>query len=180
MTQEEFAKFTGLSRPTVCFYLNGERIPDAETLKQICERCQVSADWLLGLSSIKSPGENIREAAAYTGLSEDAVIAFHMQSKDPDGITETLDNFFKTKLFHRFAWLLHKATDIGSDTVVNKNNGSIPAEYFNYFEAAGFVVLDENEMKEHYRIQTAEVLYRVMDEIGIQKEYKTKSEEGKR
>ena len=53
----EFAAFLGLSRPTVNFYLNGDRIPDILALRQIAERCSVSADWLLGLSDIKAfPG----------------------------------------------------------------------------------------------------------------------------
>lgn len=54
----EFAKILGISRQTLGFYLNGNRIPDCETLAQICKRCSRSADWLLGLSddpNIESP-----------------------------------------------------------------------------------------------------------------------------
>jgi len=49
-TQAEFSKFIGISRPTVGFYENGSRLPDALKLKQIAEKCCVSADWLLGLT----------------------------------------------------------------------------------------------------------------------------------
>ena len=49
MSTTEFADKLGLSRQTVGFYLNGERIPDSETLIKICKSCQVSADWLLGI-----------------------------------------------------------------------------------------------------------------------------------
>ena len=49
-SQAEFADFLEISRPTVGFYENGERIPDASTLARICEKCEVSADWLLGLT----------------------------------------------------------------------------------------------------------------------------------
>lgn len=45
----EFARVLGMSRQTVGFYLNGDRIPNALRLKQIAQRCQVSTDWLLGL-----------------------------------------------------------------------------------------------------------------------------------
>ena len=48
----EFARFLGLSRQTVWFYLNGDRIPNALRLKSIAEKCNVSADWLLGLTEV--------------------------------------------------------------------------------------------------------------------------------
>ena len=41
-TQAEFAQFLGISRATVGFYENGERIPDALVLRQIAERCGVA------------------------------------------------------------------------------------------------------------------------------------------
>lgn len=55
MSTTDFAKKVGLSRQTMGFYLNGDRIPDSATLLQICQKCNVSADWLLGLSDDPSP-----------------------------------------------------------------------------------------------------------------------------
>ena len=63
-TNTEFAAHLGISRQTVGFYLNGDRIPDALVLRQIAERCSVSADWLLGLSDIKGIYENEQTAAS--------------------------------------------------------------------------------------------------------------------
>lgn len=68
-TQSEFAEFLGISRPTVGFYESGERIPDAITLGRIARICNVSADWLLGLSDVKSVDRNIQVAAATLGIS---------------------------------------------------------------------------------------------------------------
>ena len=45
----EFAEFLGISRQTVGFYWNGDRVPDAITIIKIAKKCEVSADWLLGL-----------------------------------------------------------------------------------------------------------------------------------
>ena len=53
MTQKAFAEFLGIARPTVGFYENGERIPDAQILAQIADRCGVSSDWLLGRSNYR-------------------------------------------------------------------------------------------------------------------------------
>lgn len=69
----DFAQKIGLSRQTVGFYLNGDRIPDCETLVQICQKCNVSANWLLGLSGPKNPNPEIAEIMHHTGLSEDSI-----------------------------------------------------------------------------------------------------------
>ena len=53
----DFAKFLDMSRQTVGFYLNGDRVPDALNLIRIAEKCSVSADWLLGLSDFRSKEE---------------------------------------------------------------------------------------------------------------------------
>lgn len=50
----EFAEFLGLSRQTVGFYCNGDRLPDAITLLQIAVKCNVSTDYLLGISDFQS------------------------------------------------------------------------------------------------------------------------------
>ena len=72
MSNTEFADFLGLSRQTVGFYCNGERIPDALVLKHIAEKCNVSADWLLGLSEIRSTDIDVQRICKKTGLSEKA------------------------------------------------------------------------------------------------------------
>lgn len=74
MNQEDFAKFLGFSRPTVTLYESGKRIPDALALKTIAEKCGVSADWLLGLSDVRSPKPDVQLVCSTTGLSEDAII----------------------------------------------------------------------------------------------------------
>lgn len=48
-TIREFAKFLQIAPATVGFYAAGERVPNALGIKNIAERCGVSADWLLGL-----------------------------------------------------------------------------------------------------------------------------------
>ncbi len=69
MSSTEFAKKVGLSRQTVGFYLNGDRIPDSESLLQICEKCEVSADWLLGLTK-DTATQTTEEAKEMTATAE--------------------------------------------------------------------------------------------------------------
>lgn len=86
MSATDFAKKIGLSRQTVGFYLNGDRIPDSETLIQICQTCHVSADWLLGLSPEKTLDSSAQSASRYTGLSGGAVEFLH---NCPDPLTRS-------------------------------------------------------------------------------------------
>lgn len=96
MTTTEFAKKIGLTRQTMGYYLNGDRIPDSLTLAQICEQCNVSANWLLGLSDTKSPDTNVAAVVQYTGLTEDNVNFLHNPSAF--GRNEPL-NMYRKALF---------------------------------------------------------------------------------
>ena len=48
MTITEFARFLGLKQPSVHFYMTGQRKISVEFLYSVCNKCKVSADWLLG------------------------------------------------------------------------------------------------------------------------------------
>ena len=54
LTQTEFAKYVGISTSSVGLYETGERIPDAETLYKISSKCNISTDYLLGISEYKN------------------------------------------------------------------------------------------------------------------------------
>lgn len=70
MTTTDFAKKLGMSRATVGFYEAGDRIPDALGIVKIAKTCNVSADWLLGLSKERDPQKT---AVDELGLSHTAV-----------------------------------------------------------------------------------------------------------
>lgn len=73
MTLQEFADKLGMSRATVGFYAVGKRIPDALGVKTIAEKCNVSADWLLGLSETKEICGDVNLVCNYTQLNADAI-----------------------------------------------------------------------------------------------------------
>lgn len=88
-----FASLIGTSRQSLGYYLNGERLPDAQMIGQICERCKVSADWLLGLSDVKQISPDIQAINAYIGLSEAAIEALRTRKEeDPTGDSMTALN----------------------------------------------------------------------------------------
>ena len=71
MTQDAFAEFLGISRPTVGFYEKGSRIPDAEVLCNIAKKCNITSDWLIGLTDQYDADAALVERT--TGLSFDAI-----------------------------------------------------------------------------------------------------------
>lgn len=81
MSNTEFADFLGMSRQTVGFYINGQRIPDILGLYQISEKCNVSADWLVGLTNVKDVNLDVKSICEKTGLSEQATQILLMSRK---------------------------------------------------------------------------------------------------
>ena len=80
-SQEAFANFVGVSRSTLAQYYNNSVLPKADSIFKICSACHVSADWLLGLSGVKSPDIELQAVCKYLGLSEDAVAFLRMMNE---------------------------------------------------------------------------------------------------
>jgi len=77
MSIAAFAKTLGMSSPTIGFYENGNRLPNASDLLRIATIYGVSADWLLGLSEVKAPDATVQSVCAYTGLTEESIDILH-------------------------------------------------------------------------------------------------------
>lgn len=73
INQKECAEQLGISRGSISFYENGERLPDIESIYAMSNFFDVSADYLIGLSNIKSPNFDIQFVCKFTGLSEAAL-----------------------------------------------------------------------------------------------------------
>lgn len=85
MSTREFSEKLGMANATVGYYATGERIPDALGVARIAEVCGVSADWLLGLSSVKERDADLQAICSTTGLSPEAVSLLSSAGKDSYG-----------------------------------------------------------------------------------------------
>ena len=91
LPQTEFAKKIGVSTPTVGFYENGNRVPDALTLKRIADVFEVSVDYLLGRADCKTAdNEEIRKSI---GLSDKSISRLRLLKERKPIIVEDLDPF---------------------------------------------------------------------------------------
>ena len=73
-TQEEVAQKINTSRQNVGNWLKGKSRPDIYALAEISKGFNVSTDYLLGLTDIKSTDIKIKDICEYTGLDENTVI----------------------------------------------------------------------------------------------------------
>ena len=138
----EFAEKIGLSRKNLGFYLNGDRIPDALTLRQICEKCSVSADWLLGLSLEQNPDSSIQGVCSYTGLSGQSV------TKIPDllpGLRDIADELISHPSFYEMLHSVSKAWLLYTEYAENEQRIEQIVE-----QADGEVVAAQEYLREHF------------------------------
>lgn len=63
MTQRDFAGFIGCTAATLSAYENGAKSPSLEIVKSIAQKCNVSIDWLCGLSEKTNDEDNIKTYA---------------------------------------------------------------------------------------------------------------------
>ena len=109
----------GLSRQAVSLYTDGSTLPNAEKLGLIADYFQVSTDWLLGRTEVRSPDAEKQAVCNYLTLSEGAVDALRL--KDDGGELDGARHFFFDLLLNdpRFSEFVDKAYQLG------KNNYSL-------------------------------------------------------
>ncbi len=81
-TQDQLAKAVGITRQSLSRYETNERTPNIELIYNIAKHYEVSADYLLGLSDVKSLDNRVQAACEVTGLSEYAIKKFQVFKND--------------------------------------------------------------------------------------------------
>lgn len=143
LTIEDFSKLCKVSRSAMKNYLDG-RLPQSDQLISICRACDVSADWLLGLSDVSNPSAELKGVCEYTGLTETAVtkITNHRFSNHWDKILSHMivSDGFETLM-----------TDYGTflDSAERLSTANLEEPEFELNEE-GRVVLSRNEATHHF------------------------------
>jgi transcriptional regulator with XRE-family HTH domain len=114
-TQVAFAARLDIARPTVAQYENGSRIPDAEMLKKIAEKCGVSANWLLGLSDFLTENERKKANDLYDRLME--LMPFEFDENDIERVYRCLSTIicgFKDAMcdYYSYTWYENAAQQV--------------------------------------------------------------------
>jgi transcriptional regulator with XRE-family HTH domain len=107
-TQQEVAQALGKTRQAVSYYMDGSSSPDWETLSKLAQYFGVSADWLVGLSEVKSQDADVQMVCQYTGLSEEAIAVLHKISS-PTNFSCIISAMLTC---NNFEWMLLNIIDI--------------------------------------------------------------------
>lgn len=90
ISQKEVAEKLSCTRELMSYYENGLRTIKAITLIKFANVLNVSSDYLLGLSNVKSTDTNIKSICDYTGLSETAINKLHNSTQANKALCEEI------------------------------------------------------------------------------------------
>lgn len=112
-TQQQLADALGKTRQSVSYYCDGSSSPDWEALANIAKYFSVSADWLLGLSDVRSVNTDVKAVCKFTGLSEAAVTSIRRETQQED-TQRALDSIigYDAESFHLFIENVNKGLSI--------------------------------------------------------------------
>lgn len=128
MSTTDFADKVDVSRQTMGFYLNGERIPDSLILARICKACNVTADWLLGLTNDPKPKPC---AVDELGITSDAINAITDYTQEQrDGLSYLLES----KMFGLLCGEITRYVNIPNSDKFEFPNDESHIRYFEFEE----------------------------------------------
>ena len=89
VSQEALSKVLGVSKSTIGLWENGDTLPDAKAVFDLADYYEVSTDYLVRKTEIKSTEMSLKSVCNYTGLSEKAIrqlylLYHHPQCKTPE------------------------------------------------------------------------------------------------
>lgn len=167
----DFAKEVGISRQTVSFYLNGDRIPDAETLAQICSSSGVSADWLLGLTGTRSRESGIQAACDYTGISEESAEYLHDRKDPADACSADLTDpaILSAILAHANACDMMGCIRYAAALRARHDGQPQDLEAYRAAKEAGYIPLLADESAAYYEMRAADLFRQIVSAVAAEK-----------
>lgn len=125
--QSDVAKLLGVSVQSYSAY-EGVREPKFDFVCKLAQHYNVSADYLLGLTDIKTVDTNIKAICDYTGLSENTISELRKRiAEDPDD-SEPIMQLFIDILVNSVEWFLIEMNIMSLLDYKNETN-SIGSEY---------------------------------------------------
>ena len=99
MSQSALAEALEISRGSISFYENGERVPDILVLCKVSNFFNVSTDYLLGKTESATTDTDLRSVCDYTGLSQASVEALCDMSYFAEDIKNTVNALLEDEYY---------------------------------------------------------------------------------
>lgn len=106
------AKDLGLTRQTISNFVNGRYKPDGDNIEKLADYFNVSTDYILGRTDVKSPDTTIQGVCELLGLSEEALNVIVKLSKRGAGILNDFIVKNLTMIYNDISTLYHQSADI--------------------------------------------------------------------
>lgn len=98
LTNDKFAQCCGVSGSAMQNYLNGSRSFPSGKIVDVCKKFSVSAQWLFGLSDVRTTSEDMQTAIQTLGITEKATLKLAApEYGNPWG--KTLSTMIESKYF---------------------------------------------------------------------------------
>lgn len=81
--RQQLADDLGITRASLEYYEKGKRKPNIEMIAKIANRFNISVDYLLGITDIRTTEKGLRYVCNYTGLSPITVRQIQLITHDP-------------------------------------------------------------------------------------------------
>lgn len=115
LNQKELAAEIDISNGSISYYEKAERLPDIETAYKLSKFFDVSADYLIGLTDVKTSNINIKATCDYTGLTERSISTLnYVQCKLKEYNAYVRNNDLENELtawYERYGYLLQFLND---------------------------------------------------------------------
>ena len=154
----QFAQKLQMNRQSVDRYYNGERLPDLTSIIQICRIMNVSADWLLGLTDVKTRTADLQNAINALGITEQAAQElYNPELGNPWG--KTISSMVESKRFSNFISTYQIFLDF-----LKKLRAEDLEKMNDYEIQEDCVILGRNEAVFHYKEQVCSAMEHIYEE----------------
>lgn len=168
LTQAQFSEKLGIARPTIALYESGKRVPDAEILREIAVKCNVSVDWLLGLCKHPTNDPDVKMLCEQTGLSPTAVNALCFSIiVAPNGRPTLQVSQFVDFLLSDLGFMEELMSPINDaiNTSRPMAGSADVSEHIKQAELAGYLLMAPHEAKEFFIEQAVSYFRIVLKEL---------------
>ena len=127
-TIEQFSDMVGISKSTLGYYENDERMPDIKILSRIADTLNVNADYLIGRTNTTALKGKMKTVCEFTGLSDRAAEYLSELVKDKDYVKLSIINHLFDELTEDYDFYSYE-TQNGEEAA-----SSVLGALFLYFE----------------------------------------------